>query len=114
MMTESIANELDLRGEEDSFILQGIGDVENTLTGQIVVAELISMDRDFTYPLKRVRVIPVITEGVTATDWRPLLAKHGIQGHEPSRNGKRLLIPCRKHKRRKTSLLCCRRTGEVA
>ena len=88
MMTESIANELDLKGEEDSFILQGIGDVESTLTGPVVVAELISMERDFTYPLKRVRVIPVITEGVTAADWRPLLAKHGVQGHEPSRDGK--------------------------
>ena len=88
MMTKFAAEELDLHGEIDSFVLQGIGDVESKMDCQTVVAEIISMERDFTYPLKRVRVIPVITEGVSANDWRPLLSQYGIQGHEPVREGR--------------------------
>ena len=87
-MTDFAAEELELRGETGTFILQGIADQESRFECQTVTAEVSSMDRDFTYSLKKVKVIPIITEGVSATDWRPLLSQHNIKGYAPVRDGK--------------------------
>ena len=87
LMTDYAADHLALKGKSERFILKGITDAENVIMSRKVTAKISSMDGEFSHILKRIRVLPTITNDVKAFDWRPLLSKFGIEGHEPAREG---------------------------
>ena len=61
-MTDYAADHLALKGKSERFILKGITDAENVIMSRKVTARVSSMDGEFSHILKRVRVLPTITE----------------------------------------------------
>ena len=86
-MTDYAADHLALKGKIERFVLKGITDAESVIMSRKVTARVSSMDGEFSHILKRVRVLPTITNDVKAFDWRPLLSKFDIEGFAPAREG---------------------------
>ena len=84
LMTDYATDHLALKGKIERFMLKGITDAECVIMSCKITAKVSSRDSKFSHILKRVRVLPTITEDAKTFDWRPLLSNFDIGSTSPT------------------------------